>query len=236
MAGGRQQTRVLTIDGPGGVGKGALAGAVARKLDWHILDSGCLYRALAYAAGQCGIDQSDVRRLQDLAEGLAIDFRQQPDRLLRVFLDGQEIGGRLRSEECGQLASLIAAYPPVRQALLARQRAFLRRPGLVADGRDMGTVVFPDAPVKVYLTASLAARADRRHKQLKGKENNGSLRHLSATMAQRDARDRQRCAAPLYPAPDALLIDTTEMPAEAVLERVQARLAEAWPDLQGRFR
>lgn len=227
--------RVLTIDGPGGVGKGTLASAVARQLGWHILDSGYLYRGLACAASQSGIDAGDVTQLQALAGALRIDFHYQSGQL-HVLLDGQETGEQLRSEECGQLASVIAAHPPVRQALLERQRAFLRQPGLVADGRDMGTVVFPAAPVKIYLTASLAARADRRHKQLKGKENNGSLGHLSATMAQRDARDRQRSAAPLYPAPDALLIDTTEMSAGAVLEKVGARLAEIWPDLQEHFR
>lgn len=213
---------VLTIDGPSGSGKGTVSRAVAARLGWHLLDSGALYRLVALAGSRQGLDPGDVDGHARLAAAMAVDFGVTPCGDERVVLAGEEVTGLIRSEAAGQGASRVAAWPAVRAALLERQRAFARVPGLVADGRDMGTVVFPDAPLKIYLTASAEERARRRHKQLKDKGCDVSLAGLSREIAERDLRDSTRAVAPLVPASDAQVIDSTALPIEAVVERVIA--------------
>lgn len=219
---GTRPIPVLTIDGPSGSGKGTVSRAVAERLGWHFLDSGALYRAAALAAERRGIGTEDPERLAALVRALDIGFVERPGEEPRIFLDGEDVGQALRSESVGALASAIAALPAVRAALVERQRAFRRPPGLVADGRDMGTVIFPDAAYKVYLTASPRARAERRHKQLKEKGFDARLEDLLRDIEARDVRDATREVAPLRPAPDAVLIDSTGVPVEAVIERVVA--------------
>lgn len=211
---------VLTIDGPSGSGKGTVSRAVADRLGWHFLDSGALYRATALAARRRGIAPEAVDQLAELARNLEVRFVERPGDEPGVRLGDEEVGAVLRTEEVGALASAIAALPAVRAALIDRQRAFRRPPGLVADGRDMGTVIFPDAQAKVFLTASAAARADRRHKQLKQKGLEVNMSDLLQEIEARDARDAARTVAPLRPAVDAVVIDSTGMPVEAVIERV----------------
>lgn len=216
---------VITVDGPGGAGKGTLCVALARHLGWHLLDSGALYRLVALAAGERGVELDDDDGLAEVARHLDVSFELQPDAdLTAVFLDGRRVDDALRSDAAGQGASQVAAVAEVRRALVERQRAFRQAPGLVADGRDMGTVIFPDATLKVFLTASTEERAQRRYKQLKDKGLDASLRDLLASMKARDERDEQRAVAPLRPADDALVIDSTEVDAEGVLAQV---LAEA---------
>ncbi len=210
---------VLTVDGPSGAGKGTVCQAVVRELGWHFLDSGALYRLTGLCSLRRGVDPADVAAMAALAAELPADFRVDDDGE-HVLLDGEEVGREIRTEEVGGLASRVAAIPEVRQALLERQRAFRRPPGLVADGRDMGTVVFPDAAAKVFLTASPEERAKRRYNQLKGLGGSVNLPDLSREIAERDQRDASRATAPLRPAPDAEYIDTTEMPIEVVVERV----------------
>lgn len=214
------QVPVLTIDGPSGSGKGTVSRAVAERLGWHFLDSGALYRAAGLAARRRGIHPDAVDELAALARELDIRFIERPDDDPEVRVDGEDVGGELRTEEVGALASAIAAVPAVRAALVDRQRAFRQSPGLVADGRDMGTVIFPDAPAKVFLTASAAARAERRHKQLKQKGLEVKLADLLQEIESRDARDAARAVAPLRPADDAIVIDSTGLPVEAVVGRV----------------
>jgi cytidylate kinase len=218
---------VLTIDGPSGSGKGTVSRAVANRLGWHFLDSGALYRAAGLAARRRGIPPDAVGDLAALARDLDIRFIERPDDDPEVRVDGVDVGRELRTEEVGALASAIAAVPAVRAALVDRQRAFRVAPGLVADGRDMGTVIFPDAPFKVFLTASASARAERRHKQLKQKGLDVKLSGLLQEIESRDARDAARIVAPLRPAADAIVIDSTGLPVEAVVGRVLDVVASA---------
>jgi len=215
---------VLTIDGPSGSGKGTVARAVARRLGWHFLDSGALYRAVGLAAGWHGLDLSDADALERCARETGVRFEELDEGEPRVFVDGADATDDLRTETAGAAASAIAALPKVRAALFDRQRAFRRAPGLVADGRDMGTVIFPDASFKVFLTASAAERAGRRYKQLKDKGLTVTLAGLLEEIVARDARDAERTVAPLKPAADAVLIDSTGVPVETVIERVLAVL------------
>lgn len=217
---------ILTIDGPSGAGKGTVARAIAARLGWRLLDSGALYRVAALAALRAGIPLDDEERVARLTEDLDVEFAEIDGRE-RVLLDGEDVTTELRTEQCGEAASKVAALPAVRRALLARQRAFIAPPGLVADGRDMGTGVFPEAVLKVFLTATPEERARRRYKQLKDKGISVSLRDLSREIAQRDERDANRPVAPLIPAPDARIIDSTHMSPEEVTERILHWLREA---------
>lgn len=212
---------VLTIDGPSGSGKGTLAQRMAEKLGWHYLDSGAIYRVLALAALKHTIDLTDERALAVLAEKLNVQFLLAQGQL-QVMLEDVDVSLLIRSEQAGNAASKVAALPAVRAALLQRQRDFRQAPGLVTDGRDMGTVVFPDAPFKVFLTASVEVRAQRRYKQLKEKGIGSNLCDLIAEISERDERDTQRQVAPLRPAADAVILDSTQLGIEAVLERVSA--------------
>jgi cytidylate kinase len=213
---------VITIDGPSGSGKGTVSRAVARALGWGLLDSGALYRLVALAARRTGVALDDVASLSRLAARFDIRFGAGPRDEEIVWLDGAEVTRDIRTESAGNDASKVAALPPVRAALLERQRAFAVPPGLVADGRDMGTVVFPGAQVKIFLTASLEERALRRHNQLKQKGVAATLAALSLEIAERDERDISRSASPLVASVDAVLLDTTGMPVDAVVERVLA--------------
>ena len=203
------QAPVITVDGPSGVGKGTLCQWLALQLGWHLLDSGALYRLTALAALRRNLALQDEPRVALVAAALDVEFIPDPDNLVRVMLDGIEVGAALRSETTGNAASQVAALPAVRTALLERQRNFHRVPGLIADGRDMGTVVFPDADLKLFLTASADERADRRYKQLIEKGVDANLDILAKEIAERDARDAQRTVAPLKPAADAEVLDTT---------------------------
>ena len=206
---------VITIDGPSASGKGTVASHVAGRLGFHFLDSGALYRLTALAAMKAGVALDDEVGVAALAAALPATFRDG-----MVWLAGEDVTDAIRAEAVGEGASKVAALPAVRAALLDRQRAYRQPPGLVADGRDMGTVVFPDAETKVFLTASAEARAERRYKQLIEKGNSASLLALVADMQARDARDTARAVAPLKPAPDALLLDTTHMGIEAAVQAV----------------
>lgn len=200
---------VLTIDGPSGSGKGTIARRVAAALGWRLLDSGALYRLVALAAARAGVVLDEADAVADLAAGLKAWFASAADGSERIELDGEDVTAVVRSEDCGARASIVAALPAVREALLERQRAFRRPPGLVADGRDMGTRVFPDAGLKVFLTASAEERARRRHKQLKDKGIDVSLAALSRAIGDRDRRDVGRRAAPLKAANDARVLDSS---------------------------
>jgi CMP/dCMP kinase len=210
----------VTIDGPSGSGKGTISRALARHLGWHLLDSGALYRLVALAGAAAGAAEDDARRHGELARHMQVKFSVELDGGERIELDGRDVSSELRSEEAGRGASRVAAWPEVRSALLERQRTFARPPGLVADGRDMGTVVFPGAELKIFLTATLEERALRRHKQLKNKGSDVSLPALSREIAERDLRDQTREVAPLKAAPDACVIDSTGLSVEAVVGRV----------------
>ncbi len=215
---------VLAIDGPGGAGKGTVSRLLAAALGWHYLDSGALYRILALAATRHGVGLEDEPGVAALAPGLDIRFGTGNDD--SVWLDGEEVSAQIRHESAGTMASVVAALPAVRQALLLRQRAFRQAPGLVADGRDMGTVVFTDARQKVFLTASAQERADRRYKQLIAKGIDVNIGDLLADINARDARDSNRAIAPLRPAEDATVIDTTRLSIPEVVAQILALVTE----------
>jgi CMP/dCMP kinase len=217
---------VICIDGPSGSGKGTVASLVARKLGWCLLDSGALYRLLAFAAANHGVDLSNEEALKLLAAHLDVQFVAAGDgHGQQIILEGEDVTDAIRNERVGAGASQVAALPAVREALLQRQQAFRETPGLVADGRDMGTVVFPDAPLKIFLTASADERARRRYLQLKAKGDDVSLSSLLEEIRARDERDTQRAVAPLKPAVDAIQLDSTELSIEQVLERILSEVA-----------
>jgi cytidylate kinase len=226
MSGQEPTVPVVTIDGPGGSGKGTIAMRLAECLGWHFLDSGALYRLVAVAAMDRGIAPEAESELGRLAAGLDVHFGTSEDGMV-VLLDGNYITGRLRSEAVSAFSSRVATLPTVRAALVSRQRAFRKAPGLVADGRDMGTVIFPDATVKIFLTASAEARAKRRYKQLKEKGENVNLSRLLDKIKRRDERDTTRAVSPLKPADDAHVIDSTEMSIDEVLKVVHKLIQES---------
>jgi cytidylate kinase len=216
-----QSIPVLTIDGPSGSGKGTISRMVADALGWHMLDSGALYRAVGFAASMEGLDLSDAEAVTRCAQETQIGFRASPDGgETRVIVNGMDATDELRTETCGAAASAVAAIPGVRTALFDKQRGFRQPPGLVADGRDMGTVIFPDAAHKVFLTASDEERAKRRYNQLKQKGLDVTLSILLREIQARDVRDASRAVAPLKPAADAVVIDSTGMPIENVVAAV----------------
>lgn len=215
-------TPIVTIDGPSGSGKGTISRAVAVRAGWHLLDSGALYRLVALSGLKHSLEPEDSAGHARLAESMDVRFGVDPGGGELVSLGPENVTDLIRSEEAGQGASRVAAWPAVRSALLDRQRAFAQPPGLVADGRDMGTVVFPDAHLKIFLTASAAERALRRYKQLKDKGSDVSLAALSREITERDLRDSTRKVAPLKPAPDAQVIDSTGLSIEQVVEQVWA--------------
>ncbi|MGI9248109.1 MAG: (d)CMP kinase, partial [Woeseiaceae bacterium] len=211
---------VITIDGPVGSGKGTIARRVATALGWHLLDSGALYRLVALSAKRAGVAIDDAHGLVEVARALDARFDSNEDESERIMLAGEDVTLELRTERTGAGASAVAAIPAVREALLERQRAFQRSPGLVADGRDMGSNVFPDAAHKIFLTASSEERAKRRHKQLKDKGLDVSLAALSRDIEDRDRRDSERSVAPLRPAEDARILDSSGQSIEAVTQTV----------------
>jgi len=223
------QTPVVTVDGPSGAGKGTLCMLLAKKLGFHLLDSGAIYRVLALAAIHHGVDTESEDALVPLATHLDVQFIAEGD-LVKVILEGEDVSGELRKEETGMAASKVAALPRVREALLRRQRAFDTAPGLVADGRDMGTVVFTNAQAKIFLDASAEERANRRLKQLQGKGLDVKFADLLSEIQERDDRDRNRPVAPLRPAEDALVLDSTSMTIDEVVEKalqyIESKLAE----------
>lgn len=223
---------LVTVDGPSGSGKGTVSRILARRLRWHLLDSGALYRLVALAGAQRGLAPEDEPAHAAVAGGLDAVFEADAAGNEHVLLDGRDVTLDLRAETTGSAASRVAAMPAVRVALLDRQRAFARLPGLVADGRDMGTVVFPAAELKVYLTATAEERALRRHKQLKEKGLAANLADLSQEIRERDRRDSNRPVAPLRAAPDAVAIDSTGLTVEQVVARIHALAVERIPALK----
>ncbi|MCB1850675.1 MAG: (d)CMP kinase [Gammaproteobacteria bacterium] len=217
---------IITIDGPSGSGKGTIARLLADRFGLHCLDSGALYRLVGLAAERASVPLSSVDGLVELAAGMEVAFREGA-----VFLDQEDVTLAIRTEQAGNAASRVAAVPEVRAALLQWQRNYAREPGLVADGRDMGTVVFPTAGVKIYLTASPEERARRRYNQLKEKGLDASLARLVAEIRERDERDSSRSVAPLLPAPDAQLLESTSLSIAEVLERVVSNVQRVYPVL-----
>ena len=224
------QVPVIAIDGPSGSGKGTIARRVARHLGWHLLDSGALYRLVALAGLQAGLGADDVEGHARAAARLDVSFGMDDAGGELVKLSGEDVTRQLRAEATGEAASRVAAWQPVRSALLGRQRAFARPPGLVADGRDMGSIVFRDAGLKIFLTASPQERALRRYKQLKEKGLSGSLAALSAEIAERDRRDTTRAVAPLVAVPEAVIVDSTALTIEEVVGRVIELARERFPE------
>lgn len=210
-----EATPVITIDGPSGSGKGTVSARVAKTLGWHVLDSGALYRLAAYAARKSGIDFKESSQLAEKARNLCVRFEQG-----RIFLEDEDVSLSIRTEQAGNDASRVAAMPEVRAALLDWQREAAVAPGLIADGRDMGTTVFPQAPLKVFLTASAEERAKRRYKQLKEKGIESKISDLAVEIRERDERDRSRAASPLVPAGDAMVIDSTAFSIEQVVDQI----------------
>ena len=220
-----KSTPVIAIDGPSASGKGTVAALVAQALGFHYLDSGAIYRVTAYAAQQAGVDLADEAALAKLALGLDLHFMGG-----EIYLNGQAVGDAIRTEEAGRAASKIAALPALREALLARQRAFRQAPGLVTDGRDMGSTVFPDAPLKIFLTATAEERAQRRYKQLIEKGFAANLADLLQDLRERDARDAARSSAPLRQMADAQLLDTTNLTIDQAVEQTLAWYRSAMSD------
>ncbi len=222
----QEEIPVLTIDGPSGSGKGTISQRLSERLQWPFLDSGAVYRALALSAWEQDISASEVEKLVKLAENLQISFIPHADGVCSVEVNGAEVSDALRSEEIGNLASQMATHPAVRAALLEKQRQFRRLPGLVADGRDMGTTVFPTAFLKIYLTASAEVRAERRYKQLKEKGFDVNLPRLLGEIRERDERDAGRKASPLKPAEDAVIVDTSDMNIDEVVDHIHGLLQQ----------
>lgn len=218
--------QVVTIDGPSGAGKGTLSQLVARNLGYHLLDSGALYRLVALATMTQGVDLSDQEAVARVASSLDVRFDVSGDQVT-TMLEERDVSRAIREEAVSKSASIVAAYPAVRQALLQRQRDFRQAPGLVADGRDMGTTVFPDADVKVFLTASPEARAERRFKQLHEQGMDVNLDELVADIRERDKRDSERSISPLKPAEDAYVLDSTDLSIGQVLAEILARVQDA---------
>jgi cytidylate kinase len=212
-------TNLITIDGPSGSGKGTVCHILAKKLNWHLLDSGALYRILAFAALQEKVELDDQVQLAELALNLDVSFVSNGI-AVDTFLAGENVGDKLRTETVAQAASQVASIQEVRDALLARQKAFYQEPGLIADGRDMGTVVFPEAPVKVFLDASAEERAQRRFNQLQAKGFSVNIAQILSEIKERDFRDRNRAVAPLRPAEDAVVIDSTSLTIDEVVNQV----------------
>lgn len=217
---------VICIDGPSGSGKGTLARRVAEELGFYLLDSGALYRLTALAAMRRGVDLDDEAAVAEVAATMQPRFEPTGDGWTRTWLDGDNVTREIRAEEVGMNASRVAALPDVRKALLALQRGFRQSPGLVADGRDMGSVVFPEAPLKIFLTASAEERARRRHKQLKDKGIGANLPALLKDIEARDEQDAQRAASPMVPAADAIVIDSTSLAIEEVTRQVLSRVRD----------
>ena len=217
---------VITVDGPSGAGKGTIAHLLAEELGWALLDSGALYRVVGQACLIEGVSWGDHPAVTDIARHLDVAFTAAPSGEILVAYKGQDVSREIRTEEGGRGASTVAAIPSVREALLERQREFLKPPGLIADGRDMGTVVFPDAPLKFFLTASAAERAERRYKQLIAKGESVSLPRLLEDIEERDARDSSREVSPLVPAEDAIVIDSTATPIAEVFAGVMQKVRE----------
>ncbi len=224
---------IITVDGPSGTGKGTICSYLTDWLQWNFLDSGALYRVLALAAKKRNISNEDEAALANLAENLNVEFKvAAAGSLVNVILEGEVVTDDIRTEEAGNAASLVAPIIAVRKALLSRQKTFHAAPGLVADGRDMGTVVFPEADLKIYLTASAEERAKRRHKQLLEKGISANLRDLSVDIAERDERDSTRAASPLKPAEDAVIVDTSTLDINAVVENISELVLERFPNLE----
>lgn len=217
--------QIITIDGPSGSGKGTIADLLSRQLGWQVLDSGALYRILGLSVHRAGIGFEDADKIAKLAENMPAVFRDGA-----VLLDGEDVSLEIRTETAGNNASRVAAIPAVRDALLSWQRAYATGPGLVADGRDMGTVVFPDAQLKIFLDASAEERAKRRYNQLKEKGIDANFAALTAELEERDRRDRTRSVSPLVPAEDAIVIDSTGVGIEAVLEQILTEVQKTFQD------
>jgi cytidylate kinase len=233
----RPRPPVLTVDGPSGSGKGTVAQILAARLAWHYLDSGVLYRVLGLIAYRRGLSLNEEPSLCRLADTLQIEFRPQPDgSSARVSVDGEDVSKELRTEATGELASQVAVLPDVRAALLEKQRNFRQFPGLVTDGRDMGTTVFPDAILKVFLVASAEVRAERRYKQLKEKGFSANLALILGEIRNRDQRDSERPVSPLKPADDAWILDSSSLTIDEVVDTVSARLRTRLADMQATSR